>query len=114
MRRPFSSVKRSVAPIGNRVDQNSLETGQVAMRTVAGLIQQNERGIPRFCRRILVEGRWVEDYDGELYADGDYRGPLPGAVRPNIPPPPPIASERPRYSPMPQAYLEQYKDALFA
>ncbi len=44
------------------VDQNSHETGQVAMRTLAGLIHQNERGIPRYCRRILVEGRWV---DGE-------------------------------------------------
>ncbi len=42
------------------VDQNSHETGQVAMRTLAGLIHQNERGIPRYCRRILVEGRWVE------------------------------------------------------
>lgn len=44
------------------VDQNSLEIGRVAMRTLAGLIQLNERGIPEFCRRILVEGRWV---DGE-------------------------------------------------
>ncbi len=42
------------------VDQNSYETGQVAMRTLAGLIHQNERGIPRYCRRILVEGRWVD------------------------------------------------------
>jgi DNA-binding LacI/PurR family transcriptional regulator len=40
------------------VDQNSHEVGQVAMRTLAGLIHQNERGIPRYCRRILVEGRW--------------------------------------------------------
>jgi DNA-binding LacI/PurR family transcriptional regulator len=42
------------------VDQNSYETGQVAMRTLAGLIHQNERGIPQYCRRILVEGRWVD------------------------------------------------------
>ncbi|MBI5766530.1 MAG: LacI family DNA-binding transcriptional regulator [Verrucomicrobia bacterium] len=42
------------------VDQNSLEIGQVAMRTLAGLIHQNERGVPRYCRRILVEGRWVD------------------------------------------------------
>jgi LacI family transcriptional regulator len=42
------------------VDQNSHEIGQVAMRTLAGLIHQNERGIPRYCRRILVEGRWVD------------------------------------------------------
>ena len=42
------------------VDQNSYETGGVAMRTLAGLIHQNERGIPQYCRRILVEGRWVD------------------------------------------------------
>ena len=42
------------------VDQNSYEIGQVAVRTLAGLIQQNERGVPRYCRRILVEGRWVD------------------------------------------------------
>jgi len=42
------------------VDQNSHEVGLVAMRTLAGLIHVNERGIPRYCRRILVEGRWVD------------------------------------------------------
>lgn len=42
------------------VDQNSFEIGRVALATLAGLIQQNERGIPQFARRILVEGRWVD------------------------------------------------------
>jgi LacI family transcriptional regulator len=42
------------------VDQNSCEIGGVALRTLAGLIHQNERGIPQYCRRILVEGRWVD------------------------------------------------------
>ena len=42
------------------VDQNSIEVGGVGMSTLAGLIHQNERGIPEFCRRILVEGRWVD------------------------------------------------------
>jgi len=42
------------------VDQNSIEVGRVAMSTLAGLIQQNERGVPRYCRRILVEGNWVD------------------------------------------------------
>jgi LacI family transcriptional regulator len=42
------------------VDQNSYEVGLVAMRTLAGLINQNERGVPQYCRRILVEGRWVD------------------------------------------------------
>ncbi len=42
------------------VDQNSFEIGRVAMSTLAGFIHQNERGIPRYCRRILVEGRWID------------------------------------------------------
>jgi LacI family transcriptional regulator len=42
------------------VDQNSYEVGLVAMRTLASLIHLNERGIPQFCRRILVEGRWID------------------------------------------------------
>ncbi len=42
------------------VDQNSHEIGHVAMSTLASLIQQNERGIPEYCRRILVEGRWID------------------------------------------------------
>lgn len=42
------------------VDQNSLEVGRVALATLAGLIHQNERGIPQYCRRVLVEGRWVD------------------------------------------------------
>jgi LacI family transcriptional regulator len=42
------------------VDQNSVEVGRVAMATLAALIHQNERGVPQYCRRILVEGRWVD------------------------------------------------------
>jgi DNA-binding LacI/PurR family transcriptional regulator len=42
------------------IDQNSLEVGRVVMATLASLIHQNERGIPQYCRRILVEGRWVD------------------------------------------------------
>lgn len=42
------------------VHQNSVEVGRVAMATLAGLIHQNERGVPQYCRRILVEGRWVD------------------------------------------------------
>jgi DNA-binding LacI/PurR family transcriptional regulator len=40
------------------IDQNCREIGRVAMRTLAGLIHQNERGIPRYFRRVLVEGTW--------------------------------------------------------
>lgn len=42
------------------IDQNCREIGRVAMRTLAGLIHQNERGIPRYFRRVLVEGTWQD------------------------------------------------------
>ncbi|MCX6955308.1 MAG: LacI family DNA-binding transcriptional regulator [Verrucomicrobia bacterium] len=42
------------------IDQNCHEIGAVALRMLAGLIHQNERGVPRFFRRTLVEGRWVD------------------------------------------------------
>jgi hypothetical protein len=58
------------------VDQNSIEVGRVAMATLAGLIHQNERGIPQYCRRVLVEGRWV---DGTSLPDR--RAPEPAAGR---------------------------------
>lgn len=41
-------------------DQNSHEIGRVAVSTVTSLILENERGIPAYQRRILVEGRWVQ------------------------------------------------------
>ncbi len=41
-------------------DQNSIEIGRVAVCTLASLILDNERGPPRYQRRILVEGRWVD------------------------------------------------------
>ena len=42
------------------IDQNCVEIGSVAMRTLASLIHQNELGIPRHFRRILVAGQWVD------------------------------------------------------
>ena len=41
-------------------DQNPYEIGRVAVSTLASLILENERGLPRYQRRILVEGRWVD------------------------------------------------------
>lgn len=45
---------------GAGADQNSHEIGRVAVSTLASLILENERGVPRYQRRILVEGRWVD------------------------------------------------------
>lgn len=42
------------------VDQNPYEVGRVALATLAAMVQQNERGLPEYCRRILVEGKWVD------------------------------------------------------
>ena len=41
-------------------DQNSQAISRVAVSTLASLILENERGLPRHQRRILVEGRWVD------------------------------------------------------
>lgn len=41
-------------------DQNSQEIGRVGVSTLASLVLENERGIPRFQRRILVEGKWIQ------------------------------------------------------
>lgn len=41
-------------------DQNSHEIGRVAVSTLASLVLENQRGIPAYQRRILVEGRWVQ------------------------------------------------------
>jgi DNA-binding LacI/PurR family transcriptional regulator len=41
-------------------DQNSHEIGRVAVSTLASLILENQRGLPVYQRRILVEGRWVD------------------------------------------------------
>lgn len=41
-------------------DQNSQEIGRVAVSTLAGMILENERGLPRYQRRVLVQGRWVD------------------------------------------------------
>lgn len=42
------------------IDQNCAEIGAVALRTLAGQIQQNERGLPPVARRVLVEPRWID------------------------------------------------------
>lgn len=46
--------------VDSGIDQNSIEIGRVASSTLASLIHQNERGVPQTCRRILVEGTWVD------------------------------------------------------
>lgn len=53
-----TSVLDGKFPAG--IDQNCHEIGAVALRTLASFIHQNERGLPQTCRRILVEGRWVD------------------------------------------------------
>jgi LacI family transcriptional regulator len=42
------------------IDQNSKEIGKVAIQLLISLINHNERGIPRVCREVLVEGQWVD------------------------------------------------------
>lgn len=41
------------------IDQNSREIGKVAIQLLISLINHNECGIPKICREVLVEGKWV-------------------------------------------------------
>jgi DNA-binding LacI/PurR family transcriptional regulator len=41
------------------IDQNSSEIGRAAVQMLISLINHNERGIPKICRELLVEGNWV-------------------------------------------------------
>jgi DNA-binding LacI/PurR family transcriptional regulator len=41
------------------LDQNSKEIGKVAIQLLISLINHNECGIPKICREVLVEGKWV-------------------------------------------------------
>jgi DNA-binding LacI/PurR family transcriptional regulator len=41
------------------IDQNSQEIGKVAIQLLISLINHNECGIPKICREVLVEGKWV-------------------------------------------------------
>jgi len=40
------------------IDQNSKEIGKAAIQMLISLINHNERGIPEFCRELLIEGTW--------------------------------------------------------
>lgn len=41
------------------IDQNSQEIGKVAIQLLISLVNHHEIGIPKICREVLVEGRWV-------------------------------------------------------
>jgi DNA-binding LacI/PurR family transcriptional regulator len=41
------------------IDQNARQTGEVAVDYLVAMLHRNERGLPAFAQRILVEGRWV-------------------------------------------------------
>ncbi|HEY8962093.1 MAG TPA: LacI family DNA-binding transcriptional regulator [Luteolibacter sp.] len=42
------------------IDQNGMEIGRCAVLQLLSMIRDNERGIPRGMREILIKGRWVE------------------------------------------------------
>ena len=42
------------------IDQNSGEIGKAAVQMLISLINHNERGIPKICRELLIEGRWID------------------------------------------------------
>lgn len=42
------------------INQNSYEIGRAAVQLLISLINHNERGVPKICRELLVEGSWVD------------------------------------------------------
>ncbi len=42
------------------IDQNSYEIGRAAVSKLAGLIHENEKGLPQTIRRTAIEGVWVQ------------------------------------------------------
>jgi len=42
------------------INQNSAVIGEAAVQMLISLIHHNERGIPKVCRELLVEGEWVD------------------------------------------------------
>jgi LacI family transcriptional regulator len=58
------------------INQNSEEIGKVAMELLISLINHQQKGVPKFCREVLVESMWV---DGST---------LPWRIAPQIPPTP--------------------------
>jgi LacI family transcriptional regulator len=42
------------------VDENSGKVGAAAVDFVVGMLHRNERGVPEFAHRLLIEGKWIE------------------------------------------------------
>ena len=42
------------------IDQNSFEIGQAAVEMLVSLMQNNQRGFPHVCRKLLIEGKWCD------------------------------------------------------
>ena len=62
------------------IDQHSWEIGKAAVQLLISLINHNERGIPKVCREVLIEGAWV---DGDTLPEKtamDWLQPIIGAV----------------------------------
>ena len=47
-------------PIDAGIDQNPLEVGRAAVRTLVSLINEHHFGIPEIRNQILVEGKWID------------------------------------------------------
>jgi len=53
-------------PIDAGIDQNPVEIGRAAVRTLNSLLNEHHFGMPDIAHQILVEGRWV---DGSMLPD---------------------------------------------
>jgi LacI family transcriptional regulator len=55
-----ATTVRDSGPVNAGIDQNPTEIGRVAVQTLIELVNRQERGMPEYCRRVLVESRWVD------------------------------------------------------
>lgn len=55
-----ATTVRDAGEIDAGLDQNPFEIGRVAVQTLIELVNCQEIGLPEFCRRVLVESRWVD------------------------------------------------------
>jgi DNA-binding LacI/PurR family transcriptional regulator len=55
----IATTVRDCGTINAGLDQNPVEIGRVAAQTLIELVNRQERGMPEYCRRVLVESGWV-------------------------------------------------------
>ena len=56
----LASVNTMDCDVDAGIDQNATEIGRCAVLQLLSMIRDNERGVPKCMREILIKGRWVD------------------------------------------------------